>query len=662
MPSPGEHTKTFQLSRYFAFASFVTIITAALVLGWLYREVAVADMVYQGQRHNIVLAQTVLNVMAPQIHAFTVAAEPTVMKGITTDQNQLQLMTFSDSIINLARKTPIVKIKIFSTRGKTVYSTDQVEIGHVMSNDYPGITVAHTGQVASALEYHDFFTSIRGNLKDRWTLSSYLPVRDPDNGGIEGVFEIYSDVTELYERIARSRMNFALGVAIALGCVYLILFTLVRRADLIIRGQAREREQHLEEIERINKDLDQYSQDLARTRDRAVEASSAKSQFLANMSHELRTPLNAIIGYSEMLAEDMQEQDETQVVDDLKKIQNAGRHLLTVINDILDLSKIEAGSIELYLENFDIRAMVEEVTTTIRPIAEGRSNELIVKCPANIGEMHSDLTRVRQILFNLLGNASKFTNKGEVRLEVSRKKHDRREWIVFSVVDTGIGLTQEQIENKIFQPFRQADASTTRSHGGTGLGLTITKKFCEMLGGHIDVRSTLGKGSTFALTLPAATTREDQHDAADVADSDDAPMDPHKQRFSTDYTKEERRSKISRILVIDDDPAVRELYQRFLRREGFEVKVAKNGKDGLREATVWRPDLIALDVMLPEMNGWEVLQEMKKTPHLSHIPVVMISIVSERDVGLSLGAADYMTKPIDWQRFSDILRKWLRTH
>ena len=363
-----------------------------------------------------------------------------------------------------------------------------------------------------------------------------------------------------------------------------------------------------------------------------------------------------------MLAEDMQEQDETQVVDDLKKIQNAGRHLLTVINDILDLSKIEAGSIELYLEDFGIGAMVDEVTTTIRPIAEAKSNELIVKCPKNIGDMHSDLTRVRQILFNLLGNASKFTNKGEVRLEVSRQQHEGREWIVFTVVDTGIGLTTEQIENKIFQPFRQADASTTRSHGGTGLGLTISKKFCEMLGGQIDVRSTLGKGSTFTLTLPAVTTREDQHDAADVADADDVPADPHKQRFSSDYTKEERRSKISRILVVDDDPAVRELYQRFLRREGFEVKVAKTGKDGLREATVWRPDLIALDVMLPEMNGWEVLQEMKNTPHLSHIPVIMISIVSERDTGLSLGAADYMTKPIDWQRFSDILRKWLRTH
>jgi GAF domain-containing protein/CheY-like chemotaxis protein len=375
---------------------------------------------------------------------------------------------------------------------------------------------------------------------------------------------------------------------------------------------------------------------------RQLEAADRhKSEFLANMSHELRTPLNAIIGYSEMLQEDAADLGAEQFTDDLKKINAAGKHLLELINAVLDLSKIEAGKMELYLESFDVVTLVREIAAVIQPLAAKNANRLDVHCPDAIGTMHADLTKVRQALFNLLSNACKFTERGTISLAVAREAVDGLDSIVFGVGDTGIGMTPEQIA-KLFEAFSQADAATTRRYGGTGLGLALSRRLCRMMGGDVTVESEAGQGSTFTLRLPAS-----------VAESVEEPATPSP-------AADPASSGVGTVLVIDDEAAVRDLMQRFLTREGFRVVAAPGGEEGLRRARELRPDAITLDVMMPGMDGWAVLSALKADPDVADIPVVMLTIVDDKNLGYALGASDYLTKPIDRERLVTVLRQHRR--
>ena len=245
-----------------------------------------------------------------------------------------------------------------------------------------------------------------------------------------------------------------------------------------------------------------FIEETQRARDDAEEANRTKSQFLANMSHELRTPLNAIIGYSEMLQEEAEDLQNEEFEGDLERINGAGKHLLGLINDVLDISKIEAGAMDIYLETFPVQPMIQDVATTMQTLIEKNSNTLEIDCPDSVGSIHADTTKVRQGLFNLLSNASKFTEQGTISLTVSRWTEDGQEWVNFAVADTGIGMTDEQM-GRLFEAFAQAEASTRRNYGGTGLGLAITRHFCEMMGGTVSVESEEGKGSTFTMKLPA---------------------------------------------------------------------------------------------------------------------------------------------------------------
>ncbi len=261
------------------------------------------------------------------------------------------------------------------------------------------------------------------------------------------------------------------------------------------------------------------NEDLEKAREEADVANKTKSQFLANMSHELRTPLNAIIGYSEMLKDDLIDVGQEELTEDLDKINHAGKHLLEIISDILDLSKIEAGRMDLHLEKFEIEPLIRGVEAIIKPMVDQRGNTLEINCPKNIGTMKADLTKARQNIFNLLSNASKFTEKGKVSLNVQRETIDGEEWIKFEVSDTGIGMTKEQM-GRLFESFRQADSSTTRKYGGTGLGLAITRRFARMLGGDVFVESEFGRGSTFTIMHPTDVQEIRSEDEAVIVDEE----------------------------------------------------------------------------------------------------------------------------------------------
>ncbi len=375
----------------------------------------------------------------------------------------------------------------------------------------------------------------------------------------------------------------------------------------------------------------------------ALQASKIKSEFLANMSHELRTPMNAIIGYSEMLIEEhSQSSTHKETIEDLQKIQFAGKHLLNIINDVLDLSKIEAGRMTLYLENIDVEKLIQEIAKTVQPLFLKGNNKFEVHCPPNLGSILSDQTKIRQTLFNLLSNAAKFTQNGIVDLLVQRTDNS----ISFTVRDSGIGMDESQI-SKLFEPFTQADASTTRKYGGTGLGLTISRHFCEMLGGSISVTSKIGQGSSFQVNIPTHSIESNTNQQSTLP-----PL-----QISTPSTQllPTTSNNLPKVVVVDDDPNVIDLIARFLSREGYQVIPINDPKSAVATIQTTQPILAIVDLILPGTDGWAILRQLKENASTISIPVVMISITPDQQMGVALGALDFLPKPIQWPRLLNIL-------
>ncbi len=392
----------------------------------------------------------------------------------------------------------------------------------------------------------------------------------------------------------------------------------------------------------------------------AEEASIAKSTFLANMSHELRTPLNAIIGYSEMLIEDAEELGAAHMVADLGRVVGAGRHLLALITGVLDLSKIEAGRMELDPDSFEAAEAVQSAVDTSQALAAARRNVLSVDNVANLGPVHTDRTKLQQVLLNLVGNACKFTQDGKVHVSARREAGSNGDWLVVDVVDSGIGMTPDQMAG-LFREFTQADAATTRRYGGTGLGLAISRRLCHLMGGTLTVESEIGVGSTFTVRIPADVRRAlpKPSDKTSLPAAGAARAANHADQSTTPPAADAHTADGSRptVLVIDDDTNTLDLMRRTLDRAGFRAVTARSAEDGLRIAREITPQAMISDVLLPGMTGWSMIEVMKAEPPLRDIPVLVLSVIENRKQSLALGAVEHLIKPV----VTDMLITLLRT-
>jgi len=433
--------------------------------------------------------------------------------------------------------------------------------------------------------------------------------------------------------------------------------TRLAATDAFIAEQSRQiqdpsREEMTAEIQQKNRELERHSaeleatvaqrtEELMRAMEAAEAANQAKSGFLANMSHELRTPMNAIIGYSEMLMEDAEDEGNKEAAGDLNKIHGAGKHLLSLINDVLDLAKIESGRMDIHLETFEVRPMVDDVVATIEALMQKNDNRLKVEVDETLDTMHADVTKVRQAILNLLSNAAKFTHEGEIGLAVHRERHDGVAWIRMSVSDSGIGIPPDKIDH-VFEEFSQADETTTRDYGGTGLGLPISRRFCQMMGGDITVESTVGEGSTFTIGLPLQVAKAE---AGTKSASDAHPT----------AVPEPGEEQV--VLVVDDDPNALDLLARTLQETGVRVVTASDGEEALDLARTLRPAAITLDVLMPGTDGWAVLRELKADPATHDIPVVMVTMTDDRELGYALGATEFLTKPVQRGQLVQLLER-----
>jgi signal transduction histidine kinase/CheY-like chemotaxis protein len=371
-------------------------------------------------------------------------------------------------------------------------------------------------------------------------------------------------------------------------------------------------------------------------------ANKTKSDFLARMSHELRTPLNAIIGYSEMLQEEAEDMGEESFVADLNKIRTAGKHLLSLINSILDISKIEAGKTELYLETFPVEKLLADTVVIVKPLIDKNTNQLVCEPGENLGNMTADMVKVRQVLFNLLSNATKFTQNGTLTLSACIRPSGAHEMVHFAVRDTGIGMTPEQM-GRLFQAFSQADSSVASKYGGTGLGLTISRHFCRMMGGDITVESEHGKGTTFHVDIPRKVVLPE------------AEPEPSGAEISLPETVDG-----ATVLVIDDDVTVFEIMKRELEGKNVNVVNVPGGEAGLARARQLCPDVIILDLILQDSDGWAVLASLKSDPVLANVPVVMLTVAEEKNKAFSLGASEYLVKPAERTELLATVSRYLK--
>lgn len=461
--------------------------------------------------------------------------------------------------------------------------------------------------------------------------------------GIFGALYLYG--TAPVEHIPLSEMSYFFILSAFFAGTY--IFFMASYYASVVDSQS----EFLKEIERHQSTL----KELTKAKDEAERANGAKSDFLAKMSHELRTPLNAVLGYSEILLEDAELDGRGEEIADLQKISAAGKHLLSMVNDILDISKIEAGKTDLYLEELDFDQLIDEIEATSRPLAAKNTNKFSVLREDNLGKLYLDGTKLRQAIYNLLSNAAKFTQNGEITLTASRICENNGDRIKISIADNGVGISEENIE-KLFSSFSQANASITAKFGGTGLGLSLSRNLCRLMGGDISVVSKEGQGSVFTIELPAKADSKNGATAnIDEAICAEEDLKEFKSSFAGISSNDDRIQSNGKVLVVDDDHDFLELTERLLSKEGYSAICTESPDGVLQLARTIKPKALLIDVIMPGLDGWDVLHTLKSDPTTSEIPVFMISILDERRNAKAEGADGFIEKPLNSQKLKAAL-------
>jgi two-component system, sensor histidine kinase len=479
----------FRLLRYFSVTSLVAFIIVTLILTALYRQTALDDLVQLRESSNVVSTQLFSNTIWLDFGEWVVESSARPIEDVITDP---EVQALTGELLDKTRGSTVVKVKVYNTNGFTVYSTEAAELGEYEGDDNAAFAGALNGTVSSEMELEDSIVSFDSVLEERYIVESYVPVYNT-SGEIEGVFEIYDDATRFVEDIRTTQSRVVLAVVTVLGGLYIALFLIVSRADRILKRQS-------QEIQEQNESLVKANRELAVTRRQAEYANHLKSQFLSTMSHELRTPLNAIVGYSQIQLAGMAGAMTDEQSGFQERILINAKHLLKLINEVLDLSKIEAGRLEIDKSAFNLREALNTVELQNRGLAEDKQLAFHIKVDERLPDVIvGDEGRIKQVVINLISNAIKFTDEGSITLEASL--HDQDNWRI-AIQDTGIGIPSHQQEH-IFDEFRQVDPTLER--GGTGLGLAIVRRLVLMMGGNIRVSSAVGQGSTFTVTLPLDT-------------------------------------------------------------------------------------------------------------------------------------------------------------
>ncbi|HEX2565860.1 MAG TPA: ATP-binding protein [Burkholderiales bacterium] len=622
----GRPEGKFQLLRYFSIASGIALLVMTLVVVWAYYKEEVADEVQSAEERNSMLAQTFSNVIWPQFGGYLARED-----GFKTAPAETRRLRATLAV--MAKRVPVTKIKIYHPSGIAVYSSDDDEIGEDRASN-PLFVAALRGKPVSEFTMRGERSPSEDEIETSDVVSSYIPIAD-DAGRVQAVFELYSDVSDAVGRIRHDALRLLLGLIALFAALYGVLLLIVANADTILQRQYRELKENEAKIQAANLALRE-------SEEAAASASRAKTEFLSSMSHELRTPMNAILGFGQLLLSEPGAPLGAQRARFVEQILKAGRHLLELINEVLDLARIEAGKLVLSVEPVSVYGVMRECVPLVQNLAHERGVKVEAGAAEADGYVMADYMRLKQSLLNLLSNAIKYNHRGG---SVSVRVRPAGERVRISVADTGPGIPAAR-QAEIFRPFHRL-AHNAAEVEGTGIGLALTRNFVAAMGGDIGFDSELGRGTTFWIEL--ARAREPLAAAAGPAPALEAQPAAGPAAAPT-------------LLYIEDNPANVLLMAEIARRMSLGFLTAHNAELGIDLARTRRPDVIVMDINLPQMSGYEALVQLKQHAATAAIPVMALSAnAMEKDVarGLAAGFVRYHTKPIDVEQMVASIRQVL---